>query len=101
MNEAVVGAKRELEGVVSYVLEMKKQADSIVNAMKEAAATVGVGHYSTRFEDVAKKYAKDSKGWLWAALGFATVAVIGAILSAIFWPLPENLREMGGRCCNT
>lgn len=62
------------------------EMDSIVKAAQDAAAKVGVAHFATKFEEIAKEHDTQAGNWLKATalLGVATAAV--AIL--FLWLLP-------------
>jgi hypothetical protein len=62
------------------------EMDSIVKAAQDAAAKVGVAHFATKFEEIAKDHDKQAAKWLigTACLGAATAAVAISFL----WLLP-------------
>jgi hypothetical protein len=64
-------------------LEQKKgEMDSIVRAARDAAAKVGVAHFATKFEEIARDHDRASLRWLvaTASLGVATALVALGLL---------------------
>ncbi len=64
LNNSVKDASSILDETKIDVQSKKEEIDSVVLAAKEASATVGVGHFSSNFEEEANIHKANSTNWL-------------------------------------
>ena len=85
-TELMKNAERQLtEGVQGMQTKMAEM-DSLVKSARSAAGKIGVGHFSTNFEDIAAEHQKWAMWWLIAT---ATLGVATAEIAINFlWWLP-------------
>ena len=62
-----------------YVKDKSQEIDKIIQAAKEASASVGVGHFTADFQTEAETMEGQAKIWLCATVFLGVVALLSAI----------------------
>lgn len=86
LEDAIRGADTQLADAKIYQEEKKEEVDKIVDATREAAASVGVATFTHAFDEEAKKLTAESKRWFGGIVG-CSVATAGAVIGLYFWPI--------------
>lgn len=88
----------ERDALLESIRETKADADGIRDAMKRAAADVGVTQEATHFATQADKHEQNAAKWLVASTVLAAVtaayAILSIFLTRISWLVPQNEYEM-------
>ena len=72
-------AKDSLVKSEKYVKDKSEEIDKIIQAAKEASASVGVGHFTADFQTEAETMEGQAKIWLCATVFLGVVALLSAI----------------------
>lgn len=79
LNRAVGDAGKALDVAQKYAAEKKIEVDGIVGAAREAAAKVGVGHFTEDFAGDAVRLDGEATRWLYVTGGLAIVTLAFAV----------------------
>lgn len=89
LNDAVSTAKTLLNNATVDVNGKKGTLDGIIAAARDAAASVGVAHFTADFAGQATKFELEASWWLKWTAGLGAASVVTAF--AFFWlPVPAN-----------
>lgn len=80
--------KRIATDIVS-IESMKSEVDGLLQATKNAAATIGVAQFATVFSSIAVEYAESAKKWLSATVWLGTATAFVAALF-LFFGMPSS-----------
>ena len=75
-----IGTMKEKQGII----------DGILVATREAAASVGVAHFSNNFKNEADTQDKGAEKWLMTTGGLAAVTIVAALLMAFAIPVARD-----------
>lgn len=90
LNRSVQQAADVVEKAKAQIEEKKQEIDSVVQAAKEASASVGVSHFSANFSQEATNLQKSAKYWLWTTIGLAVITLIATIVSYWWLKIPDQ-----------
>ena len=90
-------ARQAVAAIRKAAADQKAQADatqaqvaSVLEAVRTAAAEIGVSQHAINFKDQSDEHLKDSKTWLWRTGGLAVLAMV-AMYALFIYPLhPET-----------
>ena len=97
------GSKAEIQKLIQSANEakdgteqMKDEAEKVLAGVRDLAKEQGVTQHSGIFRDVAEKYGKQKKPWLWA-FGILSVLAMGLAVGLIWFGsgLPGGSGELG------
>jgi hypothetical protein len=86
LNDTVKKATKIVDEAKKDIDAKKTEIDSVVLAAKEASASVGVGYFSSNFQDEADSLKDSSKSWL-ITTGVLAGLTLGITL-LLYWILP-------------
>ncbi|PRM87131.1 hypothetical protein [Aliarcobacter cryaerophilus] len=90
LNDSVKKASNVLEQTKEDVKTKKSEIDSVVQAAKEASASVGVSHFSSNFKNEADTLGKTAGKWLKTTIGLAVATFIVTLLSYWILDIPKD-----------
>jgi transposase-like protein len=90
LNVSVKNASFILDKTKKDVQTKKEEIDNIVFTAKEAAASVGVNHFSTNFEKEAKIHKTNAAKWLWTTAILAGSTLLSTIIIYFAFPIVDN-----------
>lgn len=82
LGRAIVDARRVHDDGVAYVQTKRNEMEGIISAAKEAAASVGVGHFTANFADEALRLEDAAATWLKVTSGLAVATLVSAAVFA-------------------
>jgi hypothetical protein len=88
LNEVIDTARSEAEKAKADQQATKAQMDTVLGAARDAAAEVGVAHFTSIFEDEADVFNGQAEGWLAFTSISAFLTVVASFLF-LFWKLPD------------
>lgn len=89
LSSAVEQAGALIDGAKKTAADGKTEVDGIVSAARDAAASVGVAHFTVDFSDKATALASEATKWLNATAGLAAASIAVAI-GFYFVPVPAT-----------
>lgn len=92
LSGAVTEADALLLDAKKDVTKKQEEIDEIIRAAKEAAATVGVAHFTENFAQEATDADTQASTWLKWTAGFA-VATVGVSFIFAFIPVPDDASQ--------
>lgn len=90
LNESVLEARRILEATQVEAETRKEEIKSIISAAREAAASVGVAHFTEGFGTEAENLEGSAVRWLIATVVAAGLTAAAALVFIFAFPLPEK-----------
>lgn len=90
LNATVSEAKRILEATKVETETQKEAIKSIISAAREAAASVGVAHFTEDFRAEAKNLEGSATRWLIATMVAAGLTAAAALIFIFAFPLPDK-----------
>ena len=90
LNETVKNADNLLSVATEKSNNQKNELDSIINSAKEASATVGVGHFSSKFNEEAGYLKDNAKNWLVVTVVLAVASFGFTIWSYWIFHIADN-----------
>lgn len=90
LNDSVKKASNVLEQTKEDVKTKKSEIDSVVQAAKEASASVGVSHFSSNFKSEADTLEETAGKWLKTTIGLAISTFIVTLLSYWILDIPKD-----------
>jgi transposase-like protein len=90
LNSSVKNASFILDKTKEDVQTKKEEIDNIILAVKEASASVGVGHFSENFEEEAKIHKTNATKWLWTTAILAGSTLLSTIIIYFAFPIVDN-----------
>lgn len=90
LNDSVKKASTVLEQTKEDVKAKKVEIEDVVQAAKEASASVGVSHFSSNFKKEADDLETSAKRWLKTTIGLAVATFLITLLSYWILEIPKD-----------
>lgn len=90
LSKSVKEAGVLLAGAQADILKKQDEIDTIVSAAREAAASVGVAHFSGQFEKTAVGLDENAKTWMTVTAVFASATLIAAAAIPMALPMSDT-----------
>lgn len=90
LNSSVKKASDILENTKQDINNQKIEIDGVVSAAKEAAASVGVSHFSSNFKQEASNLNNSAINWLRATVILGGITLLATILSYWWLDIPKD-----------
>ena len=91
LNITVAQATKVYEEGVTKLQGQQKTMETIITATREAAAKVGVAHFTTDFRTESDSQATSAKKWLWTTVVMAILTVLASV-GVFFVPLEHDAK---------
>lgn len=86
-------AKDNVVSCSEFVEGRKSQIDKVLDAAREASASVGVAHFTADFAEEAKGLDVAAKKWLWATIGLSVFTSASAVFFILSNPSLNSIAE--------
>ena len=94
-KKALDDARETANAVIAEIQNMRDDASSALEAIREASIDAGVAHHAETFANAAKRHEGNAKNWVRAAIGVGILTIIAGILLVLFWESNGEISDAG------